>query len=88
MEKAIAVEEEKLKNLYGIEKELQNIVLVINAGKESISRVENEKKIRTEEIISELQLLEDTFKRKNAELQKEFDDKSKQLKIERERENE
>lgn len=88
LEKAIAAEEEKLKNLYGIEKELQNIVLVMNAGKESISRVENEKKIKTEEINAEIQLLEDTFKRKNAELQKEYDDKSKQLKIERERENE
>lgn len=88
LEKAIEAEEEKLKNLYGIEKELQNIVLVINAGKESIAKIESEKKAKTEEITSELQTLEDNFKRKNAELQKEYDDKSKQLKIERDRENE
>ncbi|MEG1009598.1 MAG: hypothetical protein RSE41_03740 [Clostridia bacterium] len=33
LEKSIEAEEEKLKNLYGVEKELQNITLVINARK-------------------------------------------------------
>ena len=32
LEFAISEEEEKLKNLYGIEKELNNLTLVINAG--------------------------------------------------------
>ncbi len=88
LEIAINAEEEKLKNLYGIEKELQNIVLVINAGKESISKIENEKKVKTEEITNELKQLEENFKRKNEELQQEYTDKAKQLKMERDRENE
>ena len=88
LEIAINAEEEKLKNLYGIEKELQNIVLVINAGKESISKIENEKKVKTEEITNELKQLEENFNRKNEELQQEYTDKAKQLKMERDRENE
>lgn len=88
LERAIEAEEEKLKNLYGIEEELQNIVLVINAGKERISKIENEKKIKAEEITSEIQQLEENFKRKNEELQQEYADKAKQLKMERDRENE
>lgn len=88
LEKAIESEEEKLKNLYGIEKELQNITLVINAGKDCMAQNENENKIKTEELNNEIDTLEKNFKQKNIDLQKEYDNTSKILKIEREREKE
>ena len=50
LEIAIKAEEEKLKNLYGIEKELNNLVVVINAGKDYMAELENNKKIKTEEL--------------------------------------
>ncbi|MEG0872408.1 MAG: hypothetical protein RSE00_03130 [Clostridia bacterium] len=86
LEKAIESEEEKLKNLYGIEKELQNITLVINAGKDCMAQVEYENKAKTEELNNELEILEKSFKQKNIELQKDYDVTSKNLKIERDRE--
>ena len=48
LELAIEAEEEKLKNLYGIEKELNNLVVVINAGKDYMNDLEYSKKEKTE----------------------------------------
>ena len=44
LEIAIKTEEDKLKDLYGIEKELSNLVVIINAGKDYMAKLENEKK--------------------------------------------
>lgn len=44
LEIAIETEEEKLKNLYGVEKELNNLVVVMNAGKDYMAELESEKK--------------------------------------------
>ena len=43
LETAIQAEEEKLKNLYGVEKELNNLVVVINAGKDYMAELEEKK---------------------------------------------
>ena len=75
LEKAIEAEEEKLKCLYGIEKEVQNITLVINAGKDAIAQTEIEKKSKTEELNNEIK-----------ELESKYEEVSKKLKLERERE--
>ena len=88
LEKAIEAEEEKLKNLYGIEKELQNITIVINAGKDCISQTEEEKNNKTEELKGMIEELETQYKEKNLVLQQEYDAESKKRKTERERENE
>lgn len=88
LEMAISAEEEKLKNLYGIEKELNNLTLVMNAGKDCIVEIENNKKIKTEELNNSIKELEETYKIKTEELQKEYEIKAKNLKIERDRENE
>lgn len=50
LEIAIEAEEEKLKNLYGVENELNNLVVAVNAGKDYMAKLENEKKIKTEEL--------------------------------------
>ena len=86
LELAIATEEEKLKNLYGIEQELSNLTLVINSGKDLISELEDKKKKESLKIEVELKELQEEYNQKSNELTKEYDLKSKSLKVERERE--
>ena len=88
LELAISEEEEKLKNLYGLEKELNNLTLVVNAGKDFLEELENKKKTETLRIESEIKRLEEEYHAKTDELTKDFEAKSKALKIEREREAE
>ena len=83
---AINTLEQKLKNLYGIEKELSNMTLVINAGKDCIADIENKKALKEEELKNSILLLESEYKKKSEELQKEYDMKAKALKLERDRE--
>lgn len=86
LEIAIEAEEEKLKELYGIEKELNNFVVVINAGKDYMVELEYNKKIRTEELNNNIKELEETYKAKKEELEKEYEVNAKRLKTERDRE--
>ena len=86
LETAIQAEEEKLKNLYGVEKELSNLVVVINAGKDYMAELENEKKTKTEELNNNIKELEEQYKLKKEELEKEYELKAKTLKMERDRE--
>ena len=86
LEVAIEAEEEKLKDLYGIEKELNNLVVVINAGKDYIAEIENNKIIKTEEVNNSIKELEEKYKIRLEELEKEYDLKAKSLKVERDRE--
>ena len=86
LEIAIEAEEEKLKELYGIEKELNNLVVVINAGKDYMVELEYNKKIRTEELNNNIKELEEMYKAKKEELEKEYEVNAKKLKTERDRE--
>ena len=86
LEVAIKAEEEKLKDLYGVEKELNNIVVVVNAGKDYMNKLEKEKSIKTEEMNNGIKKLEEEYKSKKEELEKEYDLKAKSLKMERDRE--
>lgn len=88
LEIAIQEEEEKLKELYGIEDELNNLVVVVNAGKDYMLELENNKKIKVEEINAEIKKLEEEYKIKKEELEKEYEMKAKNLKMERDRESE
>lgn len=88
LELAIKVEEEKLKELYDVEKEMAHLTLVINAGKDCIADIEARKKTETERLNQEIKSLEDEYKQKSEVLQKEYDSKAKALKVEREREQE
>ena len=54
LEIAIKAEEDKLKELYGIEEELSNLVVVINAGKDYMANLENEKNSKTEKINNDI----------------------------------
>ena len=85
LEEAIILEEERLKNLYGLEKEMQDITVAVNAGKDCIIKIEAEKQEKLREFESKIKDLENTFKQKSIDLQNEYDEKSKCLKVERER---
>ena len=86
LEIAIQEEESKLKELYGIEDELSNLVVVVNAGKDYMAELENNKKKKTEELNEQIKELEEQYEFKKEELEKEYEIKAKSLKIERDRE--
>ena len=88
LETAIQAEEEKLKNLYGIEKELSNLVVVVNAGKDYMAQLENDKKVKLEELNSNIKSLEEEYESKKKELEKDYEITAKNLKLERDREQE
>lgn len=88
LEIAISAEEEKLKDLYGVEGELNNLTVVMNAGKDCIAEIEKNKKIETEKYNDQIKELEEKYKIKTEELESGYEIKEKNLKIERERENE
>ena len=86
LETAIEALEEKLKNLYGLEGELNNFTLVVNAEKDFLADLEIKKKVETEKLETSIQELEALYKKKNKELEEEYATKAKALKLERDRE--
>ena len=86
LETAIEALEEKLKNLYGLEGELNNFTLVVNAEKDFLADLEIKKKVETEKLETSIQELEALYKKKNKELEEEYATKAKTLKLERDRE--
>ena len=58
LEMAIEALEEKLKNLYGLEGELNNFTLVVNAEKDFLADLEIKKKVETEKLETSIQELE------------------------------
>ncbi len=88
LEIAIEAEEQKLQELYGIEKEMSQLTLVVNAGKDCIASIEAKKEQETAKLNEELQKLEEEFRQKKDLLQKEYEARTKELKLERERDQE
>ena len=86
LETAIEALEEKLKNLYGLEGELNNFTLVVNAEKDFLADLEIKKKVEIEKLETSIQELEAEYKKKNKELEEEYATKAKTLKLERDRE--
>ena len=86
LETAIEALEEKLKNLYGLEGELNNFTLVVNAEKDFLADLEIKKKVETEKLETSIRELEAEYKKKNKELEEEYAAKAKALKLERDRE--
>lgn len=86
LELAIKSEEDKLKELYGVSKELNNLTLVINASKDYQIELEKKKQEETKKVQEEINALENQYKAKKEELEKEYDLMSKNLKLARDRE--
>ena len=88
LQAAIAAEETRLQELYGVGKEVQKLALAIEAGRERISAIEAERSEKEEAARISLERLKKEFEQKSAELQAEYDTTMKKLKLERTRENE
>lgn len=88
LQTAIAAEENRLQELYGVGREVQKLALVIEAGRERIAEIEAEKAEKGEAAKNGLAKLDAEFAQKSAELQAEYDAYAKKLKMERARENE
>ena len=88
LQMAIAAEESRLQELYGVEREVQKLALVIEAGKGRSAEIEAEKSEKEEAMKKSLERLTADFEQKSAELQTEYDTNAKKTKLERTRENE
>lgn len=86
LEIAIKAEEEKLKNLYDIEGELNNMIVVVNASREAIATIEKERSIKESEMKEKLSSLEEEYNNKLKELETNYQNEVKKLKLERDRE--
>ena len=88
LEIALKAEEEKLKALYDIEAELNNIIVVVNAGKDAIAKIESARVTKEKEMTEKISLLEEEYDNKLKELQSTYAEEEKRLKLERNREKE
>lgn len=86
LESSILVLENRLKELYSIEKELNNLTLIINAHKDLVLSLEEKERVKREEISNNLNKLEIEYKEKEEDIKKNYDKLSRNLKIERDRE--
>jgi len=85
---AIAAEEARLQELYGVSAQLQKLALVIEAGRERQLQIDSESDTKAEEARVSIEKLRGDYSRMKLELQEEYDAISKKLKVERAREAE
>jgi len=85
---AIAVEEARLQELYGVSAELQKLAQIIEAGRERQVEINSENGAKIEEAKARLEALKAEYTQKKTELEEEYDTLAKKLKVERAREAE
>lgn len=88
LELAISTLENKLKDLYGVEKELNNLTIIMNAGKDCIASIEEEKKVKKQELEDAIKKLDEEYKTKKEELESSYNKQVSELKLARKREEE
>jgi len=88
LQKSLNYEEQRLKDLYGIEDELNNLTVVVNAHKDIMLKLDMEKEEKEKAISEKITNLENDYKEKESKLKEEYDTLAVTLKKERERENE
>lgn len=88
LQAAIAAEENRLQELYGMGREVQKLALVIEAGRERIAEIEAAKSEKEETAKKNLERMNAEYGQRSAELQTEHDRYIKNQKMERTRENE
>ena len=88
LQAAIASEETRLQELYGVGREVQKLALVIEAGRDRIAEIETEKAEKEDAAKKSLENLRNEYQQKSTELQAEYDTNMKKQKMERTRENE
>jgi hypothetical protein len=85
---AIAAEENRLQELYGVGRELQKLTVIIETGKERLEAIDVQAAAKEAEAAERLQKLNEEYAARKEELQAEFDRMAEKLKLERTRENE
>ncbi len=88
LELSLKEEENRLRELYDVENELCNLTLVVNTHKDFILELDNKKKKAEATHAEELEHLEQEFKKKEEDLRNNYDTLAKNLRVERDRENE
>jgi len=88
LQAAIAAEERRLQELYGVGREVQKLALAIEAGRDRIATIEAERLEKEEALKKSLEDIKTEYEQKSTELQAEHDTYVKKLKLERTRENE
>ncbi len=88
LQAAIAAEEKRLQELYGVGREVQKLALAIEAGRDRIAAIEAETSEKEDAARKNLEALKTEYEQKNAALQAEHDSYMKKTKTERTRENE
>lgn len=73
LEAAIEIKSAELQEMYGIEKELQNITVAINAGKELSAKIELEKTAKKAELAELTESLQKEYEKKTKELSDSHD---------------
>jgi hypothetical protein len=85
---AISSEQSRLQELYGVSAQLQKLALIIETGREQQAQIERENSEKLETAKTALESLMAEYAEKKAELQEEYDNMAKKLKMERTREAE
>jgi len=85
---AISSEESRLQELYGVSSQLQKLALIIETGREQQTQIEHENNEKLETAKAALESLRAEYAGKKADLQEEYDNMAKKLKMERTREAE
>ncbi len=88
LESAIEIKSAELQEMYGIEKELQNLTAVVNAGKEMSARLDEEKLAKETEIAQMTSDMLKEYEAKRKEAADEYATYKVDLRKEREREKE
>ena len=86
LQTAIACEQSRLQELYGVGTELQKLALIIEAARERQTQIDRENNDKIEEAKGVLENLKAEFSGKKSELSEEYEAMAKKLKIERARE--
>lgn len=86
LEQAIEIKSKELKEMYGIEKELQDITSVVNAGKEFSSSIEAAKKAKMEEYEELRKKLEKEYEDEKEEFEATQENYERLIRQQRERE--
>ncbi len=88
LEMAIASEEEKLKELYGVEEELNKLTIAVNAGKDLLLELNSKKELEEKEYKDKIDGLEKEYKDKLEKLENEYKENVAEKNKERVREQE
>lgn len=88
LQTAIAAEERRLQELYGVGREVQKLALVIEAARDRVAEIDAAKAEKESAAKVSLESLRSEYAQKHAELQAEYDTTTKKMKLERTRENE